>query len=175
MNILVNIIFGTIWCILLPQRSILHDLFTIESNGENSRGPIILLTTVHSWPVRNLSSQLTRWKLTLKPMEIKASIFLSLAWKQNNSYIILKTHQKKKLGDHNFNFLIDYICLIFVSEKGIYDETDNILDDFLTFFFGGKNFISLIRIWYWITILIKMQATQSVFCTRCQLCWFSTR
>ena len=30
----------------LPQPSILHDLFTIEFNGRNSGGPIVVLPTV---------------------------------------------------------------------------------------------------------------------------------
>ena len=42
-----NIIITTIWCILLPQRSISHDLCTIGSNGKKSVGAITLRPTVY--------------------------------------------------------------------------------------------------------------------------------
>ena len=60
-NIETTSCFGTIWCILLPHRSIWQDSFTVESNGRNLSGStflfafVIIIQTEHEYQLTRTS------------------------------------------------------------------------------------------------------------------------
>ena len=54
-----SIIFWTVWCVLLPQRSILHDFFTVGFNGKRLGVWKLLATTVVGILEHGLGLQIT--------------------------------------------------------------------------------------------------------------------